>query len=137
MNTGYQLVALVDTGPLSAVAGADGTAEVIFGPVKDGHVWNVFRIMVFSTSTTEGPAKIYLDDNSIETNFRAGTGAGIGDVDSNDRLIVPGTRSLMVAWSNMTPGASCSGVLQYEDLLMVTFPSDSTLLGSILTSGTN
>lgn len=137
MNTGYQLAALIDTGPKSAVAGADGLATVLFGPVLDGHVWNIFRILVFSTSTSEGPAKIYLDDNTIETNFRAGTGAGIGDVDSNDRLIVPGTRSLMVAWFDMTPGSSCSAVLQYEDLIAVTFPSDTTLLGRVVTSGTS
>lgn len=135
MTTGYQLTELVDSGPKSATVAADGTAQVVWGPVNGGEVWRVFRIVVLSNSALAGPAKLYLDDADTETNLRGGTGSGQGDVDSGDILLVPATRSLVVAWSSLTPGATCSAILQYQRLTVVTFAGDS-LPGTLISSGT-
>jgi hypothetical protein len=123
---GFSLYDAVDL-TKTAIANAAGVATYTFDAVDVGHVWDVVFVSVQSTSIKNGPCRLYLDDATVPTNFRGGTSAGIGDVDTTASLIVPSNRSLVVQWTGMTPGAVCTVTLQFRDLIGIGYPSDQTL----------
>lgn len=126
MARGFALYDVRDLQETASV-GSDGTALVNFGSPDQGHHWKVTLIAVWSNSAVNGPARIFLDDPSVTANFRGGTGSGTGDMDTAATLWVPSSRELVVQWAGLTPGATCTAVIQFEDLIGVALPSDYRL----------
>lgn len=127
MARGFQAFDYADK-QLSAKVAADGTAQVAFGPVDAGHIWRVTRAFVGAEgSALEGPALLYVGD-ILPQYLRDGTNNGTLDIAEYPApLVVPGTQSLYLVWSGLTPGATVFGAIQYEDLVEVVVPSAPTL----------
>lgn len=130
MARGFALYDAVDV-THTCKADSTGTATFTFDAVDVGHTWDVTFIAVFSTSTINGPCKIYLDDASLPSNFRGGTSAGTGDIDTTASVIVPSNRSLVFQWTGLTVGAVCTVTLQYRDLVGIGYPSDRQLSSAL------
>jgi hypothetical protein len=119
----YDYVDDTKSGPVLA----SGACAHTWGPPDLSHLWVVSLIGVFSTSALNGPAGLYLDDATVPSNFRGGTRTGIGDTDTNAGLLVPSGRSLLIVWAGLTPGAVCTSVLQYRDMIGTAVPSDNAI----------
>lgn len=122
MAQGYgapQNVSLRET----AVVGADGTAEVIFGPVDSGCVMAIFQAQVMvEGSDTEGPAYLYVGSVSPQ-NFKSGTKTGTLDNASwAHGLRVPSNEVVTLVWTGLTPGATCYGSIEGQQLVEAAIP---------------
>lgn len=127
----YDFVDDTKSGPVLAT----GACAHTWGPPDLSHIWVVQFIAVFSTSALVGPAALYLDDATVPSNFRGGTLTGTGDVDTGADLIVPSGRQLLIVWAGLTPGAVCTSVLQYRDLIGTAVASDNAIAKAATLAG--
>lgn len=98
----------------AAVTAADGTAEVVFGPVPYGEVWLIQRITVQVTNAPGSAASVFVGP-PIAANFVDGTIAGDLDVaDELQPVVVPGGQILTVQWASAGVGNTATATIQYR-----------------------
>jgi hypothetical protein len=104
----------------STKAAAGGTCATILGPVPEGDLWLIERIVVTCTSSTATTAIFYLDSIS-NANIVEGTQSGNLDfADENQPLEVDGARSLLAVWTGASNGAIGTVQAQIRVLRRVT-----------------
>lgn len=89
----------------STKAAAGNTCTATLGPVPEGDLWLIERLVVTCTSSSTTTAILYLDSVS-NANIVEGTQSGNLDfADENQPLQVDGARSLVAVWTNASNGA--------------------------------
>ena len=107
--------------PLQAVAGADGTAEVVAPQVSAGEQWQVTRIHVASQSSGAS-ASVHIGKEATDRTEVDSTAAGNGDsaeYNGQDGLVVPSGETLRIKWESATEGDVCTAQVQYRKMSFI------------------
>lgn len=103
----------------SQAADASGIAEVRFGPVPVGRVWDVERIIVHVDSANTTTALVFLGDTEIP-NLLDGTPSGnLNVADCNPPIHVPDGEYFTIRWTGAVQGELCSARIQIQQGVVV------------------
>lgn len=113
---GYSVLDVLDRTQVCATVAANGLVTVTFDPVNSGQVWQVGRMVVYSSSAAATVAFVYVGDPQVQ-NLRDASASGNLDIaDNASPLLVPGSRSLVVQWVGASDGATALCSIQGQVL---------------------